>query len=136
MFSGSGIPGAGFGTCGPALAEFELLFHVAHGGEVFVELLLVALAEMALERLRVALHGVEDRALEREAVRGALAIGRVVGDEELAEQLRGPGIGGTRVPLRVQDIRQPPWMPSSEPIVERGKARGAADASPPRAGRG
>ena len=39
----------------------------------------------------------------------------------LRNSSRGPGIGGTRVPLRVQDIKQPPWMPSSEPTASEGK---------------
>ena len=32
----------------------------------------------------------------------------------------GPAIGGTRVPVRVQLIRQPPCRPPSEPIVNEG----------------
>ena len=78
---------------GPALAQFEALLDVADGGEVFVQLGLVLLVDLAGEALGLLAHGVEDRGLHAVVLLATLAAFGGVADEELVEEFGGVGDG-------------------------------------------
>ena len=85
--------GLRFGHGGPLFAERELFFHIAHRVEVLIELFLIALAEGFFEVFGVAIHGVEDAAVEGDLIVSAGAEGGIVRDKELAEQFARAGDG-------------------------------------------
>lgn len=69
---GGGTLGFGLGFRRPGFGAFDLFFHFADGGEVFVELLLVGAPEVAVELLGWAEDGVEDALFAFEAAEGLL----------------------------------------------------------------
>jgi hypothetical protein len=72
----------------PALAQFEALLHIAHGGQVFVELVLVLLVHLLGKAVRLVQHGIEDGGLHLVFLHATRLTLRRVGDEEFLEQLR------------------------------------------------
>jgi hypothetical protein len=72
----------------PALAQFQALLHIAHGGEIFVELVLVLLVHLLREAVRLIQHGVEDGCLHLILLRTTSLTLLRVGDEKFFKQLR------------------------------------------------
>ncbi len=78
--------GLGLGLVGPALAEFEALFDVAHGGEVFVELGFVFAVDLTGEAVGFFEDGVEDGGLDLVFLNAAgLAVFGVANEQSFEE---------------------------------------------------
>ena len=108
-------------------AEFELLFHFANRGEVFVQLLAIRLVDSSLERSGIARDRIEDGTFQAEMVLGLVQVaGRFV-DEKLAKKL-----GRSRNRWHPGAAASPAHLTAAVDAIlaayrERGKSRGATN---------